>query len=331
MRLALCNEVLAAMPLERQCEHAAALGYDGLEIAPYTLFDRPDEVTANEASRVRNVVESAGLAVTSLHWLLARPAGLSLTDPDASTRSRTLEMMTHLTGLCAALGGNVLVHGSPQQRQIPRGGTHRDARARLVDALAQVASAAAREGVVYCLEPLSRRETALINTLAEAAEVVRQIGHPSLRTMIDCSAAGLTETVSVPELLEHWLPTKLIAHVQINDPNRRAPGQGAMRFAPIAAALARHGYAGTVAVEPFDYVPDGAGAAAFSHSRPGPLRAERGAAAAVSLRRGDAHRVPASLRACPHCARSRDRGGRRERGTAGAKMVRQESRAHQRG
>src|SRR6266699_4047443 len=107
MRLALCNEVLAAMPLERQCEHAAALGYDGLEIAPYTLFDRPDEVTANEASRARNVVESAGLAVTSLHWLLARPAGLSLTDPDASTRSRTLEVMTRLTGLCAALGANV--------------------------------------------------------------------------------------------------------------------------------------------------------------------------------------------------------------------------------
>jgi len=264
MRLALCNEVLAAMPLERQCEHAAALRYDGLEIAPYTLFERPDEVTANEASRVRSVVESAGLVVTSLHWLLTRPAGLSLTDPDALTRSRTLEVMTRLTGLCAALGGNVLVHGSPQQRQIPRGGMHGDARARLVDALAQVASAAAREGVVYCLEPLSRRETALINTVAEAAEVVREIGHPNLRTMIDCSAAGLAETQSVPELLEHWLPTKLIAHVQINDPNRRAPGQGAMRFAPIAAALARHGYAGTVAVEPFDYVPDGASAAAFA-------------------------------------------------------------------
>jgi sugar phosphate isomerase/epimerase len=222
MRLALCNEVLAAMPLEHQCEHAAALRYDGLEIAPYTLFDKPDQVTANEASRVRTVVEGAGLVVTSLHWLLARPAGLSLTDPDASTRSRTLEVMTRLTGLCAALGGTVLVHGSPQQRQIPRGETHGDARARLVDALAQVASAAAREGVVYCIEPLSRRETALINTVAEAAEVVREIGHPSLRTMIDCSAAGLTETVSVPELLEHWLPTKLIAHVQINDPNRMA-------------------------------------------------------------------------------------------------------------
>ena len=34
MRIALCNEVLAGMPLERQCEYAARLGYDGLEIAP---------------------------------------------------------------------------------------------------------------------------------------------------------------------------------------------------------------------------------------------------------------------------------------------------------
>ena len=41
MKIALCNEVLGAMPLEEQCELAAALGYDGLEIAPFTLADAP--------------------------------------------------------------------------------------------------------------------------------------------------------------------------------------------------------------------------------------------------------------------------------------------------
>ena len=45
---------------------------------------------------------------------------------------------------------------------------------------------------------------------------------------------------------------------------RRAPGQGAMKFAPIFAALKRNGYDETVAVEPFDYIPDGPGAAAFA-------------------------------------------------------------------
>jgi len=264
MRIALCNEVLAGMALERQCEYAARLGYDGLEIAPFTLSDTPEKISTAEAARIRGVVEAAGLVVTGLHWLLVKPDGLSLTDPDAIVRNRTLEAMTRLIGLCAELGGAVLVHGSPKQRQIAPGETHAIALARLQDALAQAALAAARVGVIYCIEPLSQRETSLVNTIAEAAELVRSIDHPNFKTMIDCSAAGQTEAESIPALIDHWLPTGLIAHVQVNDPNRRGPGQGEMKFAPILAALKRHNYTGTIAVEPFEYSPDGPGVAAFS-------------------------------------------------------------------
>jgi D-psicose/D-tagatose/L-ribulose 3-epimerase len=264
MRIALCNEVLASMPLERQCEVAARLGYDGLEIAPFTLNSSPEKISTSEAAKIRATIEASGLEVTGLHWLLVKPEGLSLTEPDAAVRARTLEVMMRLVGLCAELGGTVMVHGSPKQRQIASGETHAIAHARLQDALAQVALAAARVGVIYCIEPLSTRETQLINTVAEAAELVRAIDHPNLRTMIDCSAAGLTEADSVPTLIDRWLPTGVIAHIQVNDPNRRGPGQGDMKFAPILAALKRHHYAGTIAVEPFDYSPDGAGAAAFS-------------------------------------------------------------------
>jgi D-psicose/D-tagatose/L-ribulose 3-epimerase len=264
MRIALCNEVLVEMPLERQCEYAAALGYDGLEIAPFTLDASPEKISTAQAAKIRATVEASGLVVTGLHWLLVKPDGLSLTDPDAVVRARTLEVMMHLTGLCAELGGAVLVHGSPKQRQIAPGETREIALARLRDALAQVAFAAARTGVIYCIEPLSRKETSLVNTVAEAAELVRSIDHPNLRTMIDCSAAGQTESESIPALIDRWLPTGLIAHLQVNDPNRRGPGQGETKFAPIMAALKRHHYAGTIAVEPFDYVPDGPGVAAFS-------------------------------------------------------------------
>ena len=264
MRIALCNEVLAGMSLERQCEYVAALGYDGLEIAPFTLSDAPEKISTAEAARIRGIVEASGLVVTGLHWLLVKPDGLSLTDPDATLRKRTREVMTHLIGLCAELGGSVLVHGSPKQRQTAQGETHATALARLQDVMAQAALAAARAGVVYCIEPLSKRETSLVNTIAEAAELVRAIDHPNFRTMIDCSAAGQSEAESIPDLIDRWLPTGLIAHLQVNDPNRRGPGQGEMKFAPILAALKRHNYAGTIAVEPFDYVPDGAGVAAFS-------------------------------------------------------------------
>jgi len=264
MRIALCNEVLAEMPLERQCAYAAALGYDGLEIAPFTLDASPEKISTAQAAKIRATVEASGLVVTGLHWLLVKPDGLSLTDPDAAVRARTLEVMMHLTGLCAELGGAVLVHGSPRQRQIAPGESHQIALARLRDALAQVAFAAARTGVIYCIEPLSRKETSLVNTVAEAADLVRSIDHPNLRTMIDCSAAGQTESESIAALIDRWLPTGLIAHLQVNDPNRRGPGQGEMKFAPIMAALKRHDYSGTIAVEPFDYVPDGPGVAAFS-------------------------------------------------------------------
>jgi D-psicose/D-tagatose/L-ribulose 3-epimerase len=264
MRIALCNEVLAGMPLQRQCEVAAALGYDGLEIAPFTLSDSPEKISTAEAAKIRAVVEGSGLVVTGLHWLLVKPDGLSLTDPDAAVRKRTVDVMTRLTALCAELGGAVLVHGSPKQREVAAGETHAVALARLQDGLSQVAIAAAKAGVIYCIEPLSRKETSVVNTIAEAAELVRAIDHPHLRTMIDCSAAGLTETDPIPSLIDRWLPTGLIAHVQVNDPNRRGPGQGEMKFAPILTALKRQHYAGTIAVEPFDYVPDGPGVAGFS-------------------------------------------------------------------
>jgi sugar phosphate isomerase/epimerase len=41
MRFALCNEVLQPMPFAKQCEYAAQLGYDGIELAPYTSPTTP--------------------------------------------------------------------------------------------------------------------------------------------------------------------------------------------------------------------------------------------------------------------------------------------------
>ena len=241
MKLALCNEVLAHLPIERQCEIAASLGYDGLEIAPFTLSETPDRIAPAEIARVRRVVESNGLVVTGLHWLLVQPSGLSVTDPDARVRARTLEVVESLIRLCAELGGSVLVHGSPKQRQIAPGESRATAWARLRDFLADAARFAQAHGVTYCIEPLSPVETTLVNTVAEAAELVRAVDRPSLRTMIDCSAAGATEQQSVAELIDAWLPTGLIAHVQVNDPNRRAPGQGEMdsrRSSPRSGATA---------------------------------------------------------------------------------------------
>ncbi len=262
MRIALCNEVITPMPFPAQCEYAAKLGYDGLEVAPYTLSEEPQRMGAAQIAAARRAAEDAGIAVTGLHWLLVKPAGLSISSRDAAVRRRTVEAMLALIDLCAQLGGRYLVHGSPQQRRVEAGDTRATAMARAKECFAAVAERAAQAGVVYCIEPLAPAATPLINSLEEAACLVEEIGSPAVRSMLDCSAAGASESEPLAALVERWLPRGVLAHVQVNDRNRRGPGQGEQRFAPLFAALARHGYPGDIAVEPFDYVPDGPGAAA---------------------------------------------------------------------
>jgi D-psicose/D-tagatose/L-ribulose 3-epimerase len=268
MKFALCNEVLQPLPFARQCELAAAMGYDGLEVAPFTLAQDPARLTDAQAQEFGRIARDHGLEVFGLHWLLVAPAGLSIVSDDAAVRARTAAFMQRLVELCAAMGGRYLVHGSPKQRSVPPGVTRAQALERARDCFAQMAPAAAAAGLVYCIEPLAPAETDLINTVAEAAALVDAIGSPALRTMIDCSAAGQHERESIAALLTRWVASGHVAHVQVNDPNRRGPGQGELRFAPILRALAeleRAGqYRGVVAVEPFVYVPDGPGCAAHS-------------------------------------------------------------------
>jgi sugar phosphate isomerase/epimerase len=262
VRIALCNEVIAPMPFPRQCEYAAKLGYDGLEIAPYTLSDEPQRMGAAQIAAARGAAADCGIAVTGLHWLLLKPPGLSISTRDEGVRRRTVDVMLRLIDLCAQLGGKYLVHGSPAQRRLEAGETRAAATARAQECFAAVAERAQQAGVLYCIEPLSSEQTPLINTLEEAFQLVCGIGSPAVKSMLDCSSAGRMEKQPLGALVERWLPQGVIAHVQVNDRNRRGPGQGEQRFAPLFAALKRHRYAGDVAVEPFDYVPDGPGAAA---------------------------------------------------------------------
>jgi len=262
VRIALCNEVIAPMPFPAQCVYAAKLGYDGLEIAPYTLSDEPHRLGSAQLAAARAAAADAGIAITGLHWLLVKPAGLSISTRDDAVRKRTLDVMLALIDQCAELGGRYLVHGSPHQRRVEPGETRAAALARAQDSFAAVAERAEKAGVVYCIEALSAEQTPLINTLEEAARIVKDIGSASIKSMLDCSAAGRMEKQPLAALVERWLPEGVIAHVQLNDRNRRGPGQGEQKFAPLFAALRRHRYDGDVAVEPFDYVPDGPGAAA---------------------------------------------------------------------
>lgn len=253
MKLSLCNEVIRELPFDRQCALAAGLGYRGLEIAPFTFGDDAWRMPATKRGDIRHACKAAGVEVSGLHWLLAAPAGLSITTSDRTVWQKSVDVLRASVELCAELGGVYLVHGSPAQRRVAEAS---DAK-RAEEAWALAAEAAQKAGVVYCLEPLAQPDCNFINTLAEASALVQRIGNPAFRSMIDTLASSLMEVEPVADVIRKWMPTGLVQHVQLNDRNKRGPGEGDDKFAPVLAALKETGYDGWVAMEPFIYEPDG--------------------------------------------------------------------------
>ena len=255
MKISLCNEVIRELPFARQCELIKKLGYDGIEIAPFTLDENPHRLPAARLAETKRIAADAGIEITSLHYLMVAPAGLNMTSLDPAVRARSVEVMRALCGLAAELGAKLLIHGSPAQRTLEPG-REAEGKKHGIESFAAAAEAAAKARVTYLVEPLAPQDTSFVTSIDQGVEIVRAINSPALKTMIDCSAMGRAG-YSIPDLIRRWLPSGLIAHIHLNDPNRRGPGEGEMQFAPILAALAEQKYSGMAAIEPFIYEPDG--------------------------------------------------------------------------
>jgi len=253
VKLAICNETFQGYSWEAACKSTAAAGYDGIEIAPFTLAEDVRSLDAASRAAIVQTARGAGLEIVGLHWLLVSPPGLSLTTPDADVRRATAEYLASLVDFCADVGGRIMVLGSPKQRRIPSGETAEHATERLAISVQPALDRAADRGITICMEPLPPPEADLLLTLAEASALVRRLEHPAAKTILDVKSAS-SEGRPIPELITEYAP--LIAHVHANDANRRGPGFGDTDFVPILAALNQAGYDGYVSVEVFDYWPD---------------------------------------------------------------------------
>jgi sugar phosphate isomerase/epimerase len=253
MRYAICNETFEGWDHERVCRCVAGLGYQGLEIAPFTLARSIEEVSAERRRELRRQAEDHGLTLFGLHWLLAKTEGLQLTATDPAMRQKTADYLTALARCCADLGGDVLVFGSPAQRRIPAGATREQAVDYAVDTFRRAQAGIADSGVKLCLEPLAPSETDFINTCDEALEILDRLAHPTFVLHLDVKAMS-SEATPVPDLIRRHAGRT--GHFHANDANRRGPGFGAVDFVPIFRALRDSGYSGWVSVEVFDYSPD---------------------------------------------------------------------------
>ncbi|MDR0870709.1 MAG: sugar phosphate isomerase/epimerase [Planctomycetaceae bacterium] len=257
MKYALCNELFetrnagSGFDFPRVFDYIKQTGYDGAEIAPFTMAATVQAVDTSQRTAVRRAAEHAGLTITGLHWLLAKTEGYYLTSPDAEVRKRTADYFVQLVQLCADLGGQFMVLGSPKQRNLLPSVSQEQAFDYAAEVLSRVVPALEKYNVKIAVEPLARKETDFLTTAAETVQLIERIGVPRhIALHLDCKAMS-DESVPIPELIQQNKEHLIYFHA--NDPNLQGPGFGTLDFAPILQALRDVEYNGWVSVEVFDY------------------------------------------------------------------------------
>ncbi len=250
MKLGICNELFANWPWDKLCDFAHEIGYQGIEIAPFTLAERANLITPQRRVQLRESAESRGLEIIGLHWLLMTPPGLYITHPDVDIRGTTSRYFIELVDLCADLGGKVMVIGSPKHRNLLPGVNREQAMRCATEVFTPCLVSAAERGVTLAIEPLSPRETDFLMCAADAVELIERIDHPNFRLQLDVKAMSYEEK-PMPQIIRE--SAKHLAHFHVNDPNLLGPGMGEIDYGPIIAALRDTGYDEWLSVEAFDF------------------------------------------------------------------------------
>ena len=252
MKFAICNEVFENQPWPEVVKTIAAAGYDGVEIAPFTLADSVDDLSPAARRAIRTQAEDAGLDIAGLHWLFVSPKGLHATTGDDAVRQRTTAYMRSLIRFCGDLGGTMMVIGSPKQRDIQPGVDYQVGWKHFVDMIGACIDLASERGVTLCIEALPANQCNFVTTLEEAVKMVREVNHPNFQSMFDVHNACL-EIDPLPDLVRHYMP--YIKHVHVNEMDGTYPGGGDFDFGSILGVLQEAQFQGYVSAEVFDYSP----------------------------------------------------------------------------
>lgn len=251
MRFCICNEIFQQWSLRHQFEAAADMGFDAIEIAPFTIDNSVRNITPEMRGEIRRLSGQFGVEVAGIHWLLAGTEGYHITVPDVQVRQRTIKYLQDLVRFGVEVGARLEVVGSPQQRSIQPGVSREQAWEWFKEAMIATAQVPEAENFTICIEPLapSTNNNFIIHA-EEARAMVGEIDLPNVKVILDCYSGTQVED-DFPAEIRKTGP--LLAHFHCNDNNQRAPGWGSTDFVPIMRALLDIGYTEYCSIEVFDF------------------------------------------------------------------------------
>jgi D-psicose/D-tagatose/L-ribulose 3-epimerase len=217
----------------------AQAGYDFCELPAAAVHPFEDEAAALPALRE---IEAAPLRPESFNVLV--PAQLPLAGPRADLHALRTYLRRAFPRMARA-GAALVVLGSGAARRIPDEVSRDQGLEQLADAMSMAAEEASWAGLELALEPLNRSECNVFNTLAESQAFIQDRGLGNVRLVADLHHIEM-ESEPLRNVVE---ARPLLAHVQVADGRRKAPGGGGYDFPGFMRALRETGYDRRISAE----------------------------------------------------------------------------------
>lgn len=215
-------------------------GYDGVEIP---IFEGGEA----HFRRVGQAVADEGLALTAVTVL--PDDAHNAVSPDPASRQGAVDRLRWAIDCLEAAGGRLLA--GPYHQVLgqftgdPPTAAEHD---RLVDVQAAAADYALGRGIALSIEPLNRFECYVLNTVADAAGIVRRVDRPNFGLLYDTFHANIEEKDPVGVIAAN---IGAINHVHISENDRGTPGRGHVPIRATLQALKAAGYDGWLTIEAF--------------------------------------------------------------------------------
>jgi sugar phosphate isomerase/epimerase len=249
----ICSEIFKDWnDIGRTVDFVKGCGYDGLEVAPFTLAQYVTDIPQATRAELVQRAAAADLDILGIHWVFVGPEGVHLTHPDDSIRAFTRQYLTDLVHFCGDIGGKIIVFGSPKQRNVEPQVTYQQAFDYAREAFEATMPACEARGVTICMEPLTHLETNFCQSAEETVRLIDAVGHPNYQLILDTKAMTFEPEGRAAVIRKY---AKYLRHYHANDENMEGPGFGEVDFVPLFEALGSVGFQEYVSVEVFKFEP----------------------------------------------------------------------------
>ena len=170
---------------------------------------------------------------------------IKIAGPDVDEK-RVLSYADTVLSRAKQAGLPVIVLGSGTSRRLPDGYDMVKAKKDFIELCRKLAVLASKYDVKFAFESLQSSETNFINTVKEAAEIVRGVNHPNFRLNADIFHMS-RENESPQSIID---AADVLAHVEIAEKQTRSmPGVMGDDFKPYLRALRKANYKGYIFIE----------------------------------------------------------------------------------